>query len=131
MALSERERRVLEQLERDLYEGDTGFAARMGANGEKLARAKARSPKRIVGGSAISFGGLSLVIYAIMFSLPIIGVFGFAGMVAGLWLATGQFGGKVGGAKNGGAPRAKRAPGGESTQSLFERRWDAREQDRG
>ncbi|MEN9606263.1 MAG: hypothetical protein RL605_91 [Actinomycetota bacterium] len=122
MALSERERRVLEQLERDLYEGDASFASRMGASGEKLARAKRRSPKRIVGGAAVAFGGLSLVIFAIMFNLTLVGVAGFAVMVAGLWLATGSFGSK---------PRTKGGPSAESAKNLFERRWDARESDRG
>ena len=141
MSLSEHERKVLEQLERDLYEGDAQFAKRMGAEKEKLAAAKAGSPKRIIAGGAVALAGIAVLIQALILRYPIFGVVGFALMVIGLWLATAQFGrlnriangkGAAGSGSSGGSTRAagktsSPADGKTSFTEFFERRWDQRE----
>lgn len=138
MSLSEHERKVLEQLERDLYEGDAQFAKRMGAEKEKLAAAKAGSPKRIIAGGAVALAGIAVLIQALILRYPIFGVVGFALMVVGLWLATAQFGrlnriangkgaaGSAGPSAAGGKTSAQNE-GKSSFTEFFERRWDQRE----
>ena len=141
MSLSEHERKVLEQLERDLYEGDAQFAKRMGAEKEKLAAAKAGSPKRIIAGGAVALAGIAVLIEALIVRYPVFGVVGFALMVIGLWLATAQFGrlnriangkGAAGSGSSGGSTGAAGKPsspadGKTSFTEFFERRWDQRE----
>ena len=138
MSLSEHERKVLEQLERDLYEGDAQFAKRMGAEKEKLAAAKAGSPKRIIAGGAVALAGIAVLIEALIVRYPVFGVVGFALMVIGLWLATAQFGrlnriakgqvaaGSAGSTGAAGKPSSP-ADGKTSFTEFFERRWDQRE----
>ena len=143
MSLSEHERKVLEQLERDLYEGDAQFAKRMGAEKEKLAAAKAGSPKRIIAGGAVALAGIAVLIQALILRYPIFGVVGFALMVIGLWLATAQFGrlnriangkgaagsgssGSSGGSTGAAGKPSSPADGKTSFTEFFERRWDQR-----
>ncbi|MFM5967530.1 MAG: DUF3040 domain-containing protein [Micrococcales bacterium] len=140
MSLSEHERKVLEQLERELYEGDAQFAKRMGADRQKLAAGQASSPKRIIAGAAVALGGVAVLIEALILRYAPVGVVGFAMMVLGLWLATAQFGrlnriakGASGtnSGSDSGANRAdsttQSARSRESFTEFFERRWDQRE----
>ncbi|MDE2591745.1 MAG: DUF3040 domain-containing protein [Actinomycetales bacterium] len=140
MSLSEHERRVLEQLERELYEGDAQFAKRMGADRQKLAAGKSSSPKRIIAGAAVALSGVAVLIEALIVRYAPIGVVGFGLMVLGLWLATAQFGrlnriakGKGdpvsggGSASNPSASTAETAGSRPGFTEFFERRWDQRE----
>ena len=134
VALSERERRLLEELERGLYESDSSFAAKMGGSQAKLAAGRASSPKRIVAGAALVLVGLSVILAALIMKYPAFAVVGFAFMVFGLSLATGQFGRLAKKAKGTGAGRAagqahsnNSRSGLSDLQSKFEDRWDRRE----
>ena len=51
MALSEREQRLLDEMERGLYESDAALAS-------KLSSAKVSSPQKIVGGAALAVIGI-------------------------------------------------------------------------
>lgn len=134
MSLSERERKVLEELERELYAGDASFAKRMGAEREKLAAGKASSPKRIIAGGALAIAGLAVILQALLTQYAPFGVAGFALMVIGLWLATAQFG-RLNRIASGKSPKASRGsssgqrPTAEksSLQDRFEQRWDQRD----
>lgn len=134
MSLSERERKVLEELERELYAGDASFAKRMGAEREKLAAGKASSPKRIIAGGALAIAGLAVILQALLTHYPPFGVAGFALMVIGLWLATAQFG-RLNRIAAGKQSRAGAGQGGKkakvaeksSLQDRFEQRWDQRD----
>ena len=134
MSLSERERKGLEELERELYAGDASFAKRMGAEREKLAAGKASSPKRIIAGGALAIAGLAVILQALLTQYPPFGVAGFALMVIGLWLSTAQFG-RLNRIAAGKAPKAKRGTRASrgsvaeksSLQDRFEQRWDQRD----
>lgn len=134
MALSEHERKVLEELERELYAGDASFAKRMGADRQKLAAGKASSPKRIIAGGALAIAGLAVILQALLTHYAPFGVAGFALMVIGLWLATAQFGrlNRISSGKqpHSGARRGDKASENAAKSSLqerFEQRWDQRD----
>ncbi|MEN9287875.1 MAG: hypothetical protein RLZ88_545 [Actinomycetota bacterium] len=134
VALSERERKLLEELERGLYESDSSFAAKMGGSQAKLAAGRASSPKRIVGGAALVLIGLSVILAALIMKYPAFAVVGFGFMVFGLSLATGQFGrlakkarGLDAGKRNVRAKAKNSATGLGGIQAKFEERWDRRE----
>ena len=134
VALSERERKLLEELERGLYESDSSFAAKMGGSQAKLAAGRAASPKRIVAGAALVLMGLGVILAALIMKYPAFAVVGFGLMVFGLSLATGQFGrlaARATAATPGQGDARAKAPGSASTggnlRTRFEERWDRRE----
>lgn len=81
MALNEHEQKLLEELERGLYESDSSLA-------HKLGRAGARSPKRLIAGGVLVLIGISLLLVAVILQLAAFGVVSFLTMLAGLWVAT-------------------------------------------
>jgi hypothetical protein len=131
MALSEHERKVLEELERGLYESDSNFATRMGGSQQKLASAGTASPKRMIAGGAVVLIGLTEILAALVMRYPMFAVLGFALMVLGLSMATGQFGRKARLAKaglRGRNPKSSRAAASSNRgiSTKFEERWDRR-----
>ena len=124
MGLSEREQKVLEELERGLYADDAKFATRVSAGPNN-------SAARIVGGALLAVVGLSVLVFAVVSQLTVFGVVGFALMLARVLVATGSKGGK---AKGEAAPTAKpkvnpsgaSAPKPESKGNFFEERWNKR-----
>ena len=124
MGLSEREQKVLEELERGLYADDAKFATRVSAGPNN-------SAARIVGGALLAVVGLSVLVFAVGSQLTVFGVVGFALMLAGVLVATGSKGGKT---KGEAAPTAKpkvnpsgaTAPKPESKGKFFEERWNKR-----
>jgi hypothetical protein len=79
MSLSDRERQVLEQLERDLYANDAKFANRTSSP---------RSLKALVGGSALALVGISVIIFAVIIQVLWFGLIGFTVLLTGLVLAS-------------------------------------------
>ena len=130
MALSERERKVLEELERGLYESDASFASRMGGSQQKLAAGRANSPKRIVAGAALVLMGLTEILASLVMKYPFFAIAGFALMVLGLSLATGQFGRQARIARGGQVSGKGKKPGSRDASSGLEaklqERWDRR-----
>jgi hypothetical protein len=124
MGLSEREQKVLEELERGLYADDAKFATRVSAGPNN-------SAARIVGDALLAVVGLSVLVFAVVSQLTVFGVVGFALMLAGVLVATGSKGAK---AKGEAAPTAKpkvspsgaTAPKPESKGNFFEERWNKR-----
>jgi hypothetical protein len=114
MALSEREQKLLDELERGLYESDANLANRMN-------RPSGGSAKKMVGGALLAVMGLSLLIVAVVLQFAPMGAVGFLVMLAGLILASS--GPKhTSSAKNSGQKPAKAA----ATRSSFEDRWNRR-----
>lgn len=79
MALSEREQKLLEQMERALYAEDPALA-------NVLQRGK-RTPKSVAAGVVLALAGVGLLIAGLTASSPLIGVGGFVAIVAGLAVA--------------------------------------------
>ena len=124
MGLSEREQKVLEELERGLYADDAKFATRVSAGPNN-------SAARIVGGALLAVVGLSVLVFAVISQLTVFGVVGFALMLAGVLVATGSKGGKANGeatptAKPKASPSGASKPKDETKGSFFEERWNKR-----
>lgn len=118
MGLSEREQKLLDELERGLYASDSSLAHKIGKPG-------ALSPKRIVAGLALAVIGLSLLIVAVMVRIIAFGVVGFLLMLLGLAITGGAGTGK---AKVGsGEPQGSgKNPDSKAKPGYFDARWDRR-----
>lgn len=114
MALSEREQKLLDELERGLYESDAQLANRM-------KRPSGTSAKKLVGGAVLAVMGLSLLIVAVVLQFAPMGAVGFLVMLAGLILASSGPGFKAPSASQGQKPRKPATP-----KTSFEDRWDRR-----
>jgi sensor histidine kinase YesM len=116
MALSDREQRLLDELERGLYESDPSLAAKISSGGT-------RTTARIISGLAIGLIGLSLIVFAVIIQVAFFGVFAFLVMLTGLVVASSN-------TKQQGEPSRKanaktKAP----SRNLFEERWQRRQGD--
>ena len=86
MPLSDHEQRLLEQMERALYEDDPKFAV-VASQRQRREPEPHADRRRILRGR---LAGLVVVVVGVAISIPIIGVVGFAAMVAGaFWAWTG------------------------------------------
>lgn len=115
MGLSEREQKLLEELERGLLENDSGFAAKVERVGNPAGR--------VIAGALLALVGLGVLITGVFIQFAPIGVVGFLVMLAGLVLATSnlQLPERPKGFPS---PRQSgQGPGG----NFFEDRWDKRQ----
>lgn len=111
MALSEREQRVLDELERGLYASDANLASKLGNPG-------ARTPAKLIAGLSIAVIGLSLIVFAVIIQVALFGVLAFLVMLTGLVVASSNLNPAPKPAGKTGANRARR--------NLFEERWEKR-----
>ncbi len=81
MPLSEHEQRLLEEMERSLYQNDADFVAKVGG---KRARPAYRS---IVLGVLVAVVGVAVLVTGVFVQLPIVGILGFVVMFGGVLLA--------------------------------------------
>ena len=128
MPLSEHEQRLLEQIERALYQEDPKFASSVsGSRRSKPAR------RRRIQGAVLFVVGLVLLVAGIPFralwlgDLPILSIVGFLAMLGGALLAVTSIGARRGGeettGQGGAAPKDKQsgASGGGFTGRMEER----------
>lgn len=111
MALSDREKRVLEELERDLYASDASFA-------RKIDRPAIKSAKVLVGGSALALVGISVTIFAVIIQVFWFGLLGFVLLLSGLILASSNW------SDHSSSAEAKTR---QTRSNFFEDRWDRRQ----
>ncbi|MCP3426472.1 DUF3040 domain-containing protein [Rothia sp. AR01] len=125
MPLSEREQKLLEQLEQQLNHEDPKFAESM--HGETRGSGTVRMPsvRHIVLGVVVAVIGLAAVIAGVATKLIIIGVVGFVIMGAGVYLAT--LGKKREAGASGRADRGA-SSGQSSFMSRLEHQWDKRQE---
>lgn len=116
MALSEREQKLLEEMERGLYASDADFANR-------VAQRSAPSARRLIGGTALAVVGLSILLFAVIIQFAIFGVVGFLVVLTGLVVASSNVSKSASGPNPNGQAKPK-APKRPSTS--FEDRWDRR-----
>lgn len=119
MGLSESEKRVLEELERNLYENDADFARKTKAKIDQVSSRGANSPAKVVAGALLAVIGISILVFAAITQLPPVGVIGFLIMLFGLLMASASA--KPGSAKSGSAKKSPKQQG-----SFFEDRWNRR-----
>lgn len=110
MGLSEHEQRMLEELEKDLYESDQGFANRV-----KKQDPERKSSSRLILGVLSLVAGLGMLIFAVALQVAFFGIAAFAVMFIGVVLISGNL-------------KLPNLPGGESGSSgnFFEDRWNKR-----
>jgi hypothetical protein len=111
MALSEREQRLLEEMERELLQGDAEFAS-------KLRGAGAASSSKLILGVVLLLVGVSLLVFSVMLAVPFFGVAAFLVMFIGLVIASSNL-------KVPELPKLGEGDGGNGG-SFFESRWDRR-----
>jgi hypothetical protein len=112
MSLSDREKKVLEQLERDLYGTDAKFERR-------VQRQALPSVRALVGGAALAVVGISVTVFAVMAQVIWFGILGFLLLLGGLVLASSNWSDR----KSSPGKPTSRAP----RASFFEDRWDRRQ----
>ena len=128
MALSEREQKLLEQMEQALYAEDPRFATRIRTHGD------ARGKRRMLLGILAVLAGLGLVFLGVLNQLIWLGAVGFAVMVAGgVWaFAPVRKNGPVGVVQGDGSTQGRAAKSRKAGQGLMdklEERWERRERD--
>ncbi|OII11901.1 DUF3040 domain-containing protein [Curtobacterium sp. MCBA15_008] len=129
MPLSEQEQRLLEEMERSLYQNDSDFVAR-------VTRRQGRpSYTSITLGVLGALAGVAIVIVGLVLRQPLIGILGFVVMLAGVLFALrpGMRAPKAktprsGGPASGGAsrPSSGGGAGGGSFMDRMNDRWDKR-----
>ena len=128
MPLSEREQKLLEQLEQQLNADDPRFAETLNQRGHRSSGAAGYSPRHVVLGVLISVVGLAVVIAGVGTKLIPLGVLGFVIMVAGVCFAAS---GKGRGQKSAVRRRDRGMQTGTGAPSSFmqnlERKWDERQ----
>jgi len=85
MPLSEQEQRLLDEMERSLYQNDAEFVA-------SVARAQQgrRSYSWLVAGVLLGLAGVAVLILGVIIQQPVIGVVGFVLMFGGVLVALGS-----------------------------------------
>lgn len=138
MALSDREKKVLEELERGLI-GDEEFVQRVskvasgkstpmyavGPDGKrtKIGGSKSTPASRLVAGALIAVVGLSVLIMAVATQIIAIGVVGFLVMLTGLVIGSSKFTNE---GLNSSKPNNRESKPKGSGGSFFEDRWNKR-----
>jgi hypothetical protein len=132
--LSDHEQRLLEQMERALYQEDPKFASSL-----RSGRSGGLDRRKIAVGVAGVMLGLITVVAGVAVSQPIIGIVGFVIMIAGAfwaWLGSrgsAEQGAEQEGAAPGAAPTAAPKPdrGQADFMSKMEERWRKRREGNG
>ncbi|MFM1784837.1 MAG: hypothetical protein RLZZ579_1114 [Actinomycetota bacterium] len=113
MGLSEQEKKLLEELERNLMSEDKDFESRV-----RAVDSTNKSAGKLVAGVLIMLVGLGLMVFAVMLQVAFFGVAAFLVMLVGLVIASANFR----------LPELKlEAPtAGPDRKNYFEDRWDRR-----
>jgi hypothetical protein len=127
MPLSEQEQRLLDEMERSLYQNDADFVASVGGAGRGR-----MSYTALVSGILLAVAGVVVLVAGVVFRQPLIGVLGFALMFAGVLIAIGSprraaAAHNLGGASAGARPSAGRRPKSSSFMDRLNERWDKRQ----
>ena len=124
MPLSEQEQRLLEEMERSLYQNDADFVA-------TARTARGRANYRFVAiGVLVAVLGVATLVAGVIIQQPLVGVLGFAVMFVGVLLAVAPP--RKSGAPTGpAAPRSGAGAQGASFMDSLGDRWDRRQDGRG
>ena len=121
MGLTEHEKKVLQELERGLYEGDQEFANRVRGADESAPTENPAS--KLIAGALVAVAGISVLVAGVMLQWIWAGVVGFVVTLIGLVVASSNW--------SNSALNAKQPPSGNSKpkpnpSNFFEQRWDRR-----
>ena len=121
MPLSEQEQRLLEEMERSLYQNDADFVATSTRRGRT-------NYTWVVLGVLIAVAGIAGLVAGVAIRQPVVGIVGFAIMFAGVLLAVAPPRRLVGAAEP--EPRARQTGRGSGFMDTLEERWDRRQEGR-
>jgi len=122
MPLSEQEQRLLEEMERNLYQNDADFVA-------TVSQRRGKPNYTIVAvGVLVVLAGVAVLIGGVMSRLPIVGILGFIVMFAGVLIALAP---PRKSSVNAPRDRAASAPRQSSFMDGLNDRWDKRQDERG
>ena len=88
MALSEYERKMLEELEAQLSDEDPGFADTLKPKPSPKAAARQVSIRHLVLGVLVVFGGIAVLTLGVSAEMEIVGLLGIVVMFLGTWYMT-------------------------------------------
>ena len=122
MPLSEQEQRLLEEMERSLYQNDADFVATVSG------RRGRPNYTQIVLGSLLAIAGVATLVAGVIVQLPIVGVIGFALMLGGVLLVLTPGKAAAGEPTSGAAQRPAAAPRQRpSFMDTINERWERRQ----
>ena len=124
MPLSEHEQRLLEEMERNLYQNDADFVATVAGRRGKP------NYRLIVIGALLAVAGVGALVAGVIVQQPLVGVVGFGLMLGGVLmvLSPGRAPAESAAASSGAsARRAPRSP----WMSAMNERWERRQDERG
>ena len=121
VGLSEYDKKVLEQLERDLTGSDDSFARKMSAKNPK----PVNSGAKLIAGALVALAGMSILIFGAVAHLVVFGVIGFVIALGGILVASANPVGREG--SKSGSRAGDRA---KTAGSFFENRWEKRRDQR-
>jgi len=130
MPLSEQEQRLLDEMERNLYQNDADFVATVAGRRGKP------NYTLVVVGALLAVAGVGALVAGVITQLAVIGVVGFGLMLAGVLIvlspgrrstAEGATGPSSPTSPQGSSPRASRASWTDRMTERWDRRQDGRE----
>ena len=125
MPLSEHEQRLLEEMERNLYQNDADFVATVSGRRGKP------NYRLVVVGALLAVAGVAALVAGVIVRQPIIGVVGFGLMLGGvLMVISPGRAAETGSAGPSSATRSTRAPR-SSWMTAMTERWERRQDERG
>ncbi|AWB86282.1 DUF3040 domain-containing protein [Mycetocola zhujimingii] len=124
MPLSEQEQRLLDEMERNLYRNDADFVSTVGN------RKGRPSYRNIAIGCVITIVGAGALIAGVILQQPIIGIIGFAAMLAGVMFAISPGKGEATSEPQSPFPASGKRSQSAASPSFMDRmnhRWDKRQ----
>jgi hypothetical protein len=122
MPLSEQEQRLLEEMERNLYQSDADFVSTVGARVGKV------NYTVVVVGALLVVAGIATLVTGVMLAVPLVGIFGFVVMFGGVLVATNPPRKALPAPPT---PQAKKPAKSSSFMDGLNDRWDKRQGERG
>lgn len=124
MPLSEQEQRLLEEMERSLYQNDADFVA-------TASQRKGRTSYTMIAvGVLVAVLGIATLIAGVVVRQPLVGVLGFAVMFVGVLLAIAPPRRSGSAEMPSASPSAKRRSSGSGFMDSLNDRWDRRQDGR-
>lgn len=122
MPLSEQEQRLLDEMERNLYQNDADFVATVGAGRGRV------NYRGIVLGAILVLVGIVVLLFGVGARNSVVGVLGFAVMFAGVFVAVTPSR-RVGNSRKGASASAEKQRSGSFMDNLNDR-WERRQDGR-
>lgn len=125
MPLSEHEQRLLEEMERNLYQNDADFVATVSGRRGKP------NYRLIVIGALLAVAGVAALVAGVIVRQPLIGVVGFGLMLGGVLLVISPGRSTEGSSSARSATGSPSRPPRSSWMTTMSERWERRQDERG